>query len=502
MIEAPPDPTARRRWIGLAFICLAIWIQRVDATIVNVAVPRIGDALDASNADLQWVVDTFNVVVAGIVLVGAGLADRYGRRRIFAIGMAFFTLGSVITALSPNIQPVLSGRVVMGVGTGLAMPASLALIAVMFTGQSRKKAVGIWMAVGGLGIAMGPMIGGLLLNYFGWASVFWVNVPTAVLGGIGVLALTPESRKPHDDRLDVLGAALSVVALGSIVFGLIEGPGLGWSSPLIIGSLSLGIAALVAFIYWENKCSAPMFDINVLRNPLVSVCAMAMGLVWFTTFVLFYLMPLMFRYGHDYPEYWVGIAMVPLGLMFAVLSQFAPWAMNTIGLRRLLVGGLTTVTVALVVLALNPRGSYVLMAFALVGFATGWAAIATAATTAIMDALPMSKAGDASAVNQLSRQVGAALGIAITGSVVAMVYRAKLILPPGLSSAAQDHAERSISQAANLGRGLPEALDETLQALARDAFDPAFTAGLLVPAAIALGTAIAAFFIVKPGDKG
>ena len=502
MVEAPADPTTDRRWIGLAFICVTIWIQRVDGTVVNVALPRIGDALDASNADLQWVIDSFNVVVAGVVLVGSGLADRFGRRRILVLGMGLFCLGSAVTALSPTIQPILSGRIIMGIGTGLSMPAAMALMSIMFTGPSRKRAVGIWMAVGGLGIAMGPVIGGVLLSYYGWESVFWVNVPAAIVGGLGVLVLTPESRKPHTDRLDLLGAALSVVALGSIVFGLIEGPGFGWSSPVIVGSLCLGLIALVAFIYWENTCSAPMFDIKVLKIPVVSVSAVSMGLVWFTTFVILYLMPLLFRYGQEYPLFWVGIAMVPLGLMFAILSQFVPWAMNKIGLRPLLIGGLTMVTAALVVLALNPRGNYILLGLAFVGFAAGWAAIATTGTTAIMDALPLSKAGDASSVNQLARQVGAALGLAITGSVVSMVYRAKLTLPPGLSLIEQDQAERSISQAANLGRGLPEALSETLESLARGAFDPAYTAGLLIPAAIAFATAVAAFFVVKPGDKG
>ncbi len=314
----------RRDWLTLAFLCLAIWIQTVDATVVNIALPEIGESLNATNADLQWVMDAFNVALAGVILLGSGLADRFGRKRICELGIVLFAFSSVAAALSANIQQLLVSRVVMGVATALVLPASFSILTVTFSGAARRKAVAIWSATAGLGIALGPVVGGLLLAVFEWPSVFWLNVPAAVLAAIGVGVMARESYAPGTARLDLVGGLLSVVGLGGLVFAIIEGPAQGWTQPAVLVSLLAGVLGLVLFVLWELRAERPMFQVRVLKHPTVAVCGLALLLASYGCFALFYLVPQYLLYGHGMSVQVVGIAMLPMGLGFAVGSPFCP----------------------------------------------------------------------------------------------------------------------------------------------------------------------------------
>lgn len=487
----------RRDWLTLAFVCLAIWIQTVDATVVNVALPEIGEDLNATNADLQWVMDAFNVALAGVILLGSGLADRFGRKRICELGILLFAVSSVAAALSTNIQQLLLARVVMGVATALVLPSSFSILTVTFSGAARHRAVATWSATAGLGIALGPVVGGLLLGVFDWPSVFWLNVPAAVLAAIGIGVVARESYSPGTARLDGLGGLLSVVGLGGLVFAIIEGPAQGWTQPAVLVSLVAGVTGLVLFVLWELRAERPMFQVRVLKHPTVAMCGLALLLVSYGCFALFYLVPQYLLYGHGMSVQVVGIAMLPMGLGFAIGSPFCPRLVRRFGVRAVVSNGLMFVGIGLAGLALAAPESYWLNAVLLLVFTAGWTCIVAPSSAAIIEALPEAQAGDASAVNQAARQVGAALGVAVVGSIVTSVYTADLGAVPGVPSSDISVAQRSLPEAVNVAQNLPTGTATQLITAAVDAFYNAVQMSLLVSAIAILAAAALSWVVLR-----
>jgi MFS family permease len=261
---------ADKRWWGLGVICVAMFLSAIDMTIVNVALPDMSNDLDAGIGELQWVLDGFLVSLAGLLLVGSGLADRFGRRRVFLAGFVGFAAASVLTAAAQSVGEVIAGRVLMGVAAACVLPPALSLLAVLFPPELRPKALGVWSAVAGLGLALGPVVGGALVDVAGWAWVFLVNVPFVLVAAPLGLRWLPESRRPGTPSLDLSGAALSTVALTGIVFALIEGVDAGWTTPAVLVAAALGVAAGVAFFAVELRRSQPLFDVRVLARARVA----------------------------------------------------------------------------------------------------------------------------------------------------------------------------------------------------------------------------------------
>ncbi|MGH9026723.1 MAG: MFS transporter, partial [Acidimicrobiia bacterium] len=431
--DAAPYP---RRWWATVPLSLGIFISAIDATVVNVALPSIVDDLDATNADLQWILDAYIVVLAGFILLGGGLADRFGRRGVFVAGFTVFGIGSMLGAFAGSTSTLIAARAITGVGGALMLPPALAIISVIFTDLTeRTRAVAIYAGIAGVGIAAGPVVGGLLLDEFWWGSVFLVNVPVCVLAVALTVWLVPTSRKPGGERLDVTGAALSVLSLGALVYGIIEGPANGWFDPEIALALGLGIALLVAFTWWELHTPAPMFDVRVLRIPAVAGAATAIFLVYLTSYGLLYLIPQYLQYVLGYSTIEVGLGMLPFGVLFAALSPRSARIAARFGIGPTIVGGLVMMTAGLFLLGLTREFSgFAIVAAGEVVYALGWASLMAPATTAVMNALPVEKAGDGSAVNQLSRQVGGAFGVAVVGSVFASVYLSRLGSVAGLTA--------------------------------------------------------------------
>jgi EmrB/QacA subfamily drug resistance transporter len=498
---APDETTVpvRYRWLALIVLCLAIFISTVDTTVVNVALPEMSRDLGATTSQLQWILDSYTIALAGFILLGGGLADRFGRKRVFIGGMGVFALTSLLATFASSAGELIAYRAAMGFGAALIFPPALSLVAVIFPPAERRTAIAVWSVVAGVGLAMGPVIGGALLNEFWWGSAFFVNVPVALVGIVAALVFLPESRRPGAPPLDLVGAGLSILALGFVIYGIIEGPHTGWANAEIAGALALGVLALGAFIWWELRQRDPLFDVRVLGNPAV--------LAGFTTLFLFYiaflgiefLIPQYLQSVEGETALAAGVVMLPLGLGQVVLAPVTPRLLDRIGARRLMTGTLAGIGTGAVVLSLlTDAGGIALIVAGLVLTSASLALGFAPATAVVLNALPVAKAGDGSEVNQLARQVGAAFGIALIGSIFAGVYSSELTSETGaLTDKQADTVDRSISDAQSVAEELGGARGVALTDAADDAFERGAEVGLWTIAGASAAAAVIVFVLLR-----
>lgn len=489
------------RWYALGVICLALLIGQVDVTIVNLALPSIATDLDASTSDLQWVMDAYSIALAGFVLFGGGLADRYGRKGVFMWGLALFGVASFVALFSTEAWHLIASRGAMGLGAALFFPPALSLMAVLFAPAERGKAVAIWAATGGIGTVIGPILGGILVDEFWWGSVLAVNIPIAVVGIVGAALLLPRSRRPGAPSLDKVGALLSVVGLALFIFGVIEGPSRGWSDPLIVFSLVFGAAVIAGFIVWEWRREEPMVDVKVFRHGGVAGGGLGLTTNLLTMTGILFLLPMYLQSVEGVSATTVGVLLIPFGLTFMILAFVSKGSAERFGVRPVLTGGLLVMGLgtALLALLVDVSGHLIVLAGTMI-FGAGAAYVAPPATAAVMNALPTEKAGDASAVNQITRQVGAAFGVAIVGTVLASVYTTQLEpATADLSDSQTVTAEASITGAQEVAGSLPSGGDQLLDA-ANTAFADGYRTAMLVLTAIAFLTAVFVWFAVKRED--
>ena len=459
-----------------------MFISAVDTTIVNVAIPDISHDLHAGVSELQWVMDGFLIALAGFLLVGSGLADRFGRKRVFLLGFSGFAVASVLAAASETALELIGARVLMGLSATCVLPPALSLMAVMFEAGERPKALGIWAAVAGAGMALGPVIGGFLVAEVGWSAVFLVNVPVAVLAIPAGIALLPESRRPGVPPLDLLGVGLSIVALTGIAFAIIQGGDDGLTSPAVLAAAAVGVLALVTFVSVELRKRQPLFDVRVLVRPRVLAGASGIFAMYLSFFGVLFLLPQYLQYVQARSTIASGLLLLPGGLGLLVASPVSGRVLARVGARRLLTVGLAGMALGCVVLVMLQPGSSVLLVcvgFGLMGLFLGF--IIAPATAVIMNDLGTAKAGDAAATNQLARQVGGAMGIAIVGSVFAALY-ANRIAPDlhGLSASAKEAARDSIEGATRIAGTLPPGPRTQLLFATHDSFDVAARMGFAV----------------------
>ncbi|MFL5876857.1 MAG: MFS transporter [Solirubrobacteraceae bacterium] len=430
---------------------MAMFISAMDMTIVNVALPDMSNDLDAGIGELQWVLDAFLVSLAGLLLVGSGLADRFGRRRVFVSGLVGFAAASVLTAASQTVGEVIAARVLMGVAASCVLPPALSLLAVLFPPELRPKAVGIWSAVGGLGLALGPVVGGVLVDVAGWRWVFLVNVPFVLLAAPLGLRWLPESRRPGAPPLDLPGVALSTVALTGIVFALIEGVDAGWGSLPVLCAAVAGTAAGLAFFAIELRRTHPLFDVRVLVRARVAAGAFAIFAAYVASLGMLFLLPQYVHYVQDGSALAAGLELAPFGVGLGALATVGGRLMARYGPRVVLLAGLLTSTAGFVpLLLLSGDSSPAVLALGTGIVGCGLGLSVPPATAVIMNDLGLEKAGDGAAVNQLARQVGGALGVAIVGSVFAAIYAAEIAGDGGVATAAKESIEGTTDVASRL----------------------------------------------------
>jgi DHA2 family multidrug resistance protein-like MFS transporter len=466
-----------------------MFISVMDMTIVNVALPDMSNDLDAGIGELQWVLDAYLVSLAGLLLVGSGLADRFGRRRVFLSGFVGFAAASVLTAASQTVGEVIAARVLMGVAAACVLPPALSLLAVLFPPELRQKAVGIWSAVGGVALALGPIVGGVLVEAAGWRWVFLVNVPFVLLAAPLGLRWLPESRRPGAPPLDLAGVALSILALTGVVFALIEGVDAGWTSPAVLCAAALGIAAGVAFFAVELRRAEPLFDVRVLIRSRVAAGGLAILGGYIATLGMLFLLPQHVQYVQGDSALASGLELAPFGLGLGALSALSGRLVARLGPRPVLLAGLLTAStgfVPLMFLSADSSPALMVLGTGIVG--CGMGLMFPPATAVIMNDLGLDKAGDGAAVNQLGRQVGGALGVAIVGSVFAAIYAALITDGDSVPSAAKE----SIEGATDVANHLDVAARVDLLDDAVASFDVAARWGLVVCMAVLLLSAASA----------
>ena len=491
----------QQRWWILAVLCLSLLIIVVDNSILNVALPTLArpvsqGGLDATTSQLQWMVDAYTLVFAGLLLTAGSLGDRFGRRGALQVGLTVFGLGSLLSAMANSPSQLIASRALMGIGGAFIMPGTLSLITSVFEGRERGRAIAIWAGVAGLAVAIGPVTGGFLLEHFYWGSIFLVNLPiVAVALGAGVLIM-PTSKDPTAPRLDLVGAALSIAGLVSLVYAFIEAPTEGWSDTKILGALGIAAVLLVTFFAWERRSTHPMLNLDFFKNPRFTSASASISILFFAMFGVIFLLTQYFQFVLGYTPLEAGIRLLPLAATMMVVAPLSARIVERIGTKVVVSTGLFLSGLGVLSFTqFEVSTGYENIFWRLMLMAVGMGLTMAPATESIMGSLPLAKAGVGSAVNDTTRQVGGALGVAIIGSVLASTYGSQVgdavagqPLPNGVANDAKNSLGFALETASRLGGPAGNALAET----ARTAFVDGMHQGYLVGAAALIVGAIAA----------
>jgi len=485
-----------QRWHILGVLVLSLLVTSIDHTIINVALPALALDLGPTASQLQWVVDSYTLVFAGALLLAGSLGDRFGRRSALTSGLVMFAAGSTVAASAASVSGVIGGRAIMGLGAALIMPATLSILVNVFGDpRERAKAIGIWAAVSGAGIALGPIVGGLLMRQFSWASVFWINVPLLLVALLGARHLVPQSRDEGAGRLDPLGALLSAGAITLVTYAVIEAPNRGWASLFTHGLLGAGMATAAAFVAWELRRREPMLDLRLFRSPSFTAASISLTLLFFAMSGAMFLQAQYLQFVLGYSPLGAGLALVPAAVGILLGTGAGTHLGTRLGGRLTVATGTMTGAAGLAVQALlADGGSYLPTGAGLLLFGVGAGLAMPAATDSVMAALPAAKAGVGSAVNDTTREVGAALGVAVVGSVAASAYTATMqtrsrfpILPEGLRSAVNDNIGAAMVVSGDLGAG-----GARLAQIAQDAFVTSMGGAMWVAAGVAVWATVIA----------
>lgn len=486
-----PDIHARR-WFLLGVMCLSLVMVVMAVSGINVAIPSLQSDLDATATDLQWIVDAYAIVFAGLLLSAGAIGDRFGRKRALMVGLAVFAGGSLIGALADTANQVIVSRAVSGIGAAFVMPATLSLLTAVFPPHERGKAIAVWAGFAGAGGALGPLLVGFLLTgwwifpSFWWGSAFVVNAVTPVIVLVVVAIFAPRSKDDEATPLDPVGAVLSLFGIAALLFGIIEGPERGWGDTLVVGGFVAGIALLVGFVMWERHAEHPMLPMEYFRARPFSTGTGIITLGFLVMFGFFFLITQYFQFVKGYSPLRAGVATLPFAFTMIIMSPRSEQLTRRFGLNRVVTGGFTSIAAGFVVLGLvRPDTPYLLIAGALVLLAGGMAVTIAPATGAIMSSVPLNKAGIGSAVNDTTREFGGALGIAVLGSIVASQYRAGFD-PTGLPPEAAEAAGESIGAAVGIGTQLGGRAGGDLIEHAGVVFTDAINVAFLASAAIAI----------------
>ncbi len=425
-----PNPQIHsRRWLIMLVLCISLFMVVVDNLIINVALPTLSRELGASTSGLQWIVDSYALVFACLLLAFGGLGDRFGRKGAIQIGMVAFIGCSVWASFATSTATLIIARGAMGIGAAAIFPATLAILIDVFRDPvERAKAIGVWSAVSGMAVAFGPITGGFLLEHFYWGSVFLVNLPVGIVALILGAIFIPTSKDPNPHRIDLQGFGLSIAMVGLLVYTVIEGPHRGWTSVETLASFAGTIVLLAAFIKRELSTSEPLLDVRVFRNARLSAATGSIGIAFFVLFGFTFLVTQYFQFVRGYSTLSAGIHTLPFAIGAGITAPIAARLALKFGTKRVVAMGLTNMAIGLTIIgfceAQTPYWGPVIIS--MLFLANGLALVTSPATDAVMGELPREKAGVGSAVNDVSREVGGTLGVAISGSVFASLYGPKL----------------------------------------------------------------------------
>lgn len=456
-------PGYATRWTAMIFIGISLMVITIDATILNVALPSIARSLDASASELQWIVDSYVLVFASLLLTMGALGDKIGRKRSLQAGVIIFGLGSLGSAFALNTTALILTRAFMGIGGALIMPATLSIINATFPPQERAKAIAIWATIFGLGAGVGPLMGGILLRFFSWQSIFWVNIPVVAVALIGGRMFIAESKDEHAPDFDLPGVVLSITGLFALVFGIISAGEFGWTAPQVVGAFAAALVLLGIFGVWERRAPNAMLPLRFFANPAFTLANAAVVLMTFSLFGLLFMLTQYFQSVLNYDPFIAGLVQLPVVAVFTIVTSQSTKIVARLGTKRTVAFGALLVSLSLLYYraVLDIATPYPVILVGQIIFAIGFGMTTSPATNSVMQSVPVRKSGIGSAMNDMTRQLGGALGVAVMGSVLNSIYREALAAPiaalPQLTEPMRETILRSIQGAhivaAQLGDG-------------------------------------------------
>jgi EmrB/QacA subfamily drug resistance transporter len=480
--------THRNRWKILAVLSLSLVIIGLDNTVMNVALPSIQEELGVSGSTLQWIVDAYMLVFAGLLLAAGNLGDRRGRKRALQAGLLIFGLASVAGAFATTGTQLIAARAAMGIGGALIMPSTLSIIMDVFPPGERGKATSVWSAMAAVGIGLGPLIGGTLIEFSSWPAIFWINVPVVVVALVLGTRLVPESRDPSPGALDKPGVLLSIAGLGSFVWAVIEAPERGWTDALVLGAFVAAVALGALFVRRQLRTRDPLLDLTLFKRPAFSLGSLAISSAFFALFGTIFLMTQYLQVVQGRSAIETGLVMLPLAFGLVIGSGASHKLNLKLGTPRQLFAAMTIVALVIGSVALwQPDTAVWVAALFFFVLPIGMGNVMAPGTRSVMSAVPEAKAGVGSAMNDLNRQVAGALGVAVIGSISSSLYSSRVeSATSGLSAGHAHAATDSIGGAAGVAAQLPAGAGDALAAAANGAFTDAMGLALLVGSTVAL----------------
>ena len=503
--RSPSELPSRRRWLALAVLCVTVLIANLDNTVLNVALPTLVRDLNATSSDLQWTVDAYILVFAGLLLAAGSLADRVGRKKTFLAGLTVFAGGSAWAAFSGDVSTLIAARASMGIGGALMIPSTLSIISTMFRDRSeRQRAIALWGGTSGIGVALGPIIGGLLLTHFWWGSIFLINVPIAAAGLLAALWLVPDSRNVNAQAPDLVGAAASIAGIGMVLWSIIEAPTRGWSSSLVIAVGAGGLAVLALFAAWERITTHPLLNLSFFGQRSFSAGLPAVAAVTFGLYGALFVLTQFMQFFLGYTPLQAGIRVLPAAAAVVVVAPPSARLVRVIGTKLTMAAGLALIAAGLWQISGATATTFAGTVLGMVLLGAGAGLAIPTATGCVIGSVPASDSGVASAANTTAIQLGGALGVAVIGSLLTTRYQDKMTsalagqhLPHAVMTTVENSLGGALAVATRAG-GAPAAL---LTHLAKTAFVSGMDLGLLTGSVVAIAGCllVLAWLPARPG---
>ena len=501
--DRPPGYSTR--WLALLFINLSLAVVAVDNTVLNVAIPAISFDLGASAASIQWIIDAYSLVFAALLLTMGSISDRYGRKRWLQIGVVLFGIGSVAAALTNSTGTLIATRAFLGMGAAIILPSTLSLVISTFPREERSMAIGIWAATFGLGIGFGPVVGGYVVEHYSWNAIFLLQFPIAIIALTGGYFYIRESRDEHAPKVDLPGVVLSITGLFSLIYGVIKAGELSWTETEVLIAFGAAAVLLTAFILWELRTPTPMLPMRFFRNPSFSGASFAISLTFFALFGTVLFVSQYLQTVQGYTPFESGIRMLPIAFSMAIVSALSALVSARLGLKVTIGIGILIAASGLYFSSqyYEVDSSYGIVAVSMVLIAGGLGLAISPATDSIMSAVPASKSGIGSAMNDTTREIGGAMGVAVLGTILNNIYidRVKGLgeLLPDMPTEALHAVQESIQGAHFIAASpdLPVEVSSTIIRIADDAFVSGMTEAMFI-GSLLMVAASAFVFIFLP----